>query len=104
MYYHYYYYYYCYYHYHYYYHYYSYYYSYYYYYYSCCYYYYYYYCYYVKVPDVLQLSGEVSGIRAIRSCVPGCGKNALDFPSTQRLQYPLIKEYTLNHNRDPTII
>ena len=23
---------------------------------------------------------------------------------TQRLQYPLIKEYTLNHTRDPTII
>ena len=25
-------------------------------------------------------------------------------PSTQKLQYPLIKEYTLNHIRDPTII
>ena len=24
--------------------------------------------------------------------------------SSQRLQYPLIKEYTLNHTRDPTII
>ena len=23
---------------------------------------------------------------------------------SQRLQYPLIKEYTLNHSRDPTII
>ena len=23
---------------------------------------------------------------------------------TQRLQYPLVKEYTLNHNKDPTII
>ena len=31
-------------------------------------------------------------------------KGSLIFPATQRLQYPSIKEYSLNHIKDPTII
>ena len=37
---------------------------------------------YITIPQTLNLSPE----------------------GTQRLQYPLIKEYSLNHTRDPTII
>ena len=47
----------------------------------------------VPKPSSINLSAKPEGLRQV-----------FDIQGTQRLQYPLLKEYTLNQIRDPTIV
>ena len=50
-------------------------------------------------------SAKVSSMAAnLLSQLEALASAYLSIYSTQRLQYPLIEEYTLNHISDPTII